>query len=193
MNLISIFREKNGSMSIEFAIVCLCFFVIIYFSANIGIAILQHNKLERVNYSSFTLMRERTKLYGNSLKKIDQNEVNELLLATKQMLGENLSQHLQIQLEAIYFDKKSTENNRIIKETIKLISQTDTELPNSECFSDLPPTKELHLYSAWSAEGWIPIIRLSLCAKNTNLIPITFLDNTLFPSLYQTSSLGMIR
>lgn len=70
----SFFHNKNGSLSIEFAICFLLFSIIVFIIYDVYTSIMLQNKLERANYTVASVFRERSTLYKDKIKNI--NDVN---------------------------------------------------------------------------------------------------------------------
>lgn len=195
MAFIRFINEKKGVVSIEFAIVLIAMFSITFFAMDTGMYIMEKNKLERVNYSLMTLIRERTRLYGN-INTLTQTEVNELERIATKLLGGSLANNIKVKVDGLYFDDiNSTPTNMIIDKETSMISQKHSTLSNTECFSSLSTVSTLKNNAVWvDPKGWRPVFRVSVCVPNRNKTPFAYYrHNNNSSSVFMVSSLGMLR
>lgn len=156
-HFIGFFKNKDGSLSVEFAGIFFLFIMLLYVIYDIYASISLQNKLEGTTYSSASVFRERTALYplfddsidhldpasslclknNNSCFKsyeiITQQQVDELRDLASTLLGKEIA----VKVDALFLlqdtdpDKASS-----LPDTQKIVSSF-TSCPNGECNDDI--------------------------------------------------------
>ncbi|AKG69860.1 hypothetical protein WN53_12470 [Serratia fonticola] len=157
-------KNDKGSITIEFSVVILCFILVMYLVSDFGIEIAKKGRLERLNHSLASMLRERKALY-HSNEDITQEEVDQLLLVAQSLFP---GTRLTLKVDALYLSPNliNPSNN-----TLANISQIlSFHSGGSECqweqwSVDISALKGLSPYAS-SSGRWVPIYRVSACIPN---------------------------
>lgn len=158
------FYNKVGVLSFEFIMITLGVFFLIIIAVDFGFIFLQQGKIERINHSLASVLRERESLYSNGGKLnkyeyeyITQQDVDQLAkLAIKLMSSDNIA----LKVEQLHFkinnDKRRIDKNRS--------NQIDAHGLNGQCQLKMKPLIEFQEYSSKSKfNRWLPLYRVTLC------------------------------
>lgn len=158
------FYDKLGALSIEFIMVALAVFFLIIIAFDFGFLFLQQGKIERINHSLASILREREALYSNNGKLgkyeseyVTQQDVDQLAKLAIKLLGRN---DIALKVEQLHFslniEERSIDENRT--------NQIDAHNLNGQCLLKMKPLKEFQEYSVKSKlNRWIPLYRITLC------------------------------
>lgn len=75
MNDRNLKSKQRGIFSIEFAIVGICFSLLLAFSGDVIIKLSIKGKLDRLSYSLVNVLKERTQLYGMDYQLTSEEEI----------------------------------------------------------------------------------------------------------------------
>lgn len=167
-HLVKRLKNDSGAVSIEAAFIFICMITIILFVFDLSKLLLNKGKVERVNHSIASIIRERTYLYeGNNL--VTTTEVQDMATIAKRLLGDAFpGKNVAVNVETVYFQK--TQNSKNIDTNLSVSYSTPFTSANSckAAGNDLKSTPELINMSFWSERtswGWVPIYRVTLCVE----------------------------
>lgn len=154
-------KQQKGVVALETGLLISAFLLVMAIAVDFGMVVLKQGKLERVNYSLTSILRERMTLYSNSgnytqtqAEALSQAQVNELHLLGRKLIE---SEELGMQVDVIYFDADKLERT-----VTSILSFT----PNSTvvCRSPDKSMTSLQNLSPRSTSGrWMPLYRVTVC------------------------------
>lgn len=162
--LIGFIYSKLGVLSFEFIMIALGVIFLIIIAVDFGLIFLQQGKIERVNHSLASVLRERETLYSNGGKLnkyeaeyITQQDVDQLAKLAIKLLDRN---DIALKVEQLHFrinfDKKSIDQKRT--------NQIDAHGLNGQCHLKMKSLKEFQEYSSkTNLNRWLPLYRVTLC------------------------------
>ncbi len=174
-------HNKSAILSIEFIMIFLTSVCLIFIAIDFSLMLLQQGKIERINHSLASVLRERSSLYSNNgalsrdtFEYVTQQDVDQLARLAVKLLGRN---DIALKVEQLHFDENSLE--KIIDK--KRSNQIDANGMNGQCKIDMAPFKTFVDYSSRSQlNRWLPLYRVTLCipAKQSMLTKIiSFIKN----------------
>lgn len=164
-------KNESGSVSVEAAFYFVMFFALCALVADYSIVFINKGRLERINHSLASIVRERTALYdGNEeIAQVDIDNIKKV--ADFLMKGTRYEDKYSIHVDAIYF--KESDND-----TIKEILKHDRFAVNTKNVCSQQTTnlemKNIISLSPWSysektkKERWTPLYQVSLCVPGEN-------------------------
>jgi tight adherence protein F len=161
INLFSSFRKsESGIVSVEAAGYFIVFFMLCAFLSDWSVVFLDKSRIERVNNSISTVLRERNVLYSGQEEISDDNAEELFNLAEKLMENSRVAgRDYAVTIDAVYF----SDNNKVLQ-----VAKTDTFTKSrGGCQVNKPAVGNIVQLSAWSAdEGrWLPVYQVTLCVK----------------------------
>ncbi|WP_340520535.1 tight adherence pilus pseudopilin TadF [Escherichia coli] len=164
-------KNESGSVSVETAFYFVMFFVLCALVADYSIVFINKGRLERINHSLASIVRERTALYSGN-EQITQADVDNIKkVADLLMKDTRYEDQYSIHVDAIYFkESKNDAAKEILKHdkfsvnTNNMCTQQNTDLEMKNIIS----------LSPWSysektkKERWSPLYQVSLCVPGEN-------------------------
>ncbi|EEJ5143930.1 hypothetical protein AIB46_004681 [Salmonella enterica subsp. enterica serovar Hadar] len=163
--------RSRGSVTIEFAIVFPVLILLALILLDFTTLYANESRLARSSYSLASVLRERTVLYGKD-EVLTQSQVDMIYDITNELLSDTqLVNKVSLNVQAVYFDSLSTENNKII-DSSKTINITKSSVLNPVLCAPVEDIESDSLtnLSVWSSEvggtlRWLPVYQLTLCIK----------------------------
>ncbi|ECJ2542930.1 hypothetical protein FNI64_21335 [Salmonella enterica subsp. salamae] len=163
--------RTRGSVTIEFAIIFPVLIMLALILLDFTTLYANESRLARSGYSLASVLRERTLLYGKD-EVVTQSQVDMIYDITNELLSDSqLANKVSLNVQAVYFDSSSTENNKVI-DSSKTINITRSSLLNPVICA---PVKDIESdaltdLSVWSSEvggtlRWLPVYQITLCIK----------------------------
>jgi tight adherence protein F len=163
--------HSRGSVIVEFAIVFPVLILLALILLDFTALFANESRLARTGSSLASVLRERTVLYGKD-ENLTRPQVDMLYEITNELLkGSQLTNKVSVNVQAVYFDNSSTENNKVI-DSSKSLNFTKLSAVNPVSCA---PAKDIESdsltdLSVWSGEiggtlRWLPVYQITLCIK----------------------------
>lgn len=162
----SLLKNESGAVSIEAALYFVMFLVLCGLVADYSVVFINKGRLERVNHSLSSIIRDRTALY-NGKEEIKHQDVDKLKKIADILMRESrYSGKFSIYVDAIYFKGASGGGRKEILNYHKYSVQSDYKcslpIPNMD-------TDGIKALSPWAydekrkADRWFPLYQVSIC------------------------------
>ncbi|MGC7589352.1 tight adherence pilus pseudopilin TadF [Bisgaard Taxon 46] len=172
-NIIRFYKNKSGSVTIEFVFMLMLLTFIFAFLADLVILRSTTGKLDNTSYSLVNVLRERTQLYERNYTITD----------------EDYRQYEQLAKQLVYGDKDSTKPLKIVLEYWSENEKiTLPNSPDSSCkpYRKLESVSYLSPKSEINNERKIPLYQVTLCVETHSFFKAILLDKS-------SHSLGWLR
>lgn len=162
----SLLKNESGAVSVEAALYFVMFLVLCGLVADYSIVFINKGRLERVNHSLSSIIRDRTALY-NGDEKIRNQDVDKLKKIADILMKESrYAGKFSIYVDAIYFNGATGGGRKDILSYDRYSVQSDYK-----CSLPTPNmnTEEIKSLSPWAyseklkAERWSPLYQVSIC------------------------------
>lgn len=164
-------KNESGSVSVEAAFYFVMFFALCALVADYSIVFINKGRLERINHSLASIVRERTALYGGH-EEITQADVDNIKkVADLLMKDTRYEDKYSIHIDAIYFEESENDATKKILKHDKF--SVNTKNVFSQQHTDLE-IKNIISLSPWSysektkKERWTPLYQVSLYVPGEN-------------------------
>ena len=159
MNVTNSISSQRGNFSIEFAIVGVCFSLLLIFASDLVVKMSTKGKLDRLSFSAASILKERTQLYDekSSSNYSQAKQIYDITSLSLSRMSNTFSlDRFGIQLEEMTFSKNGTKNP---------IGTHQFGLPftTSQPITDL---EHLSVLSSWGRR--VPLYRVSVCYRTDN-------------------------
>ncbi|UAX43000.1 tight adherence pilus pseudopilin TadF [Pasteurella canis] len=179
-NLNSFFRNKKGSVTVEFVFMLMFLAFIFAFLADVIVMRSTMGKLDNASYTLVNILRERLQLY-NGVATITDNEYKQMERLAKRLIYNDQNTKKEIHVVLEYW---SEHNSKRIPNTI------------SSCrpYKRLEELSYLSPKSEFNNERRIPLYQVTLCVESYSLFKSLLLNKSeQFDGLIRSSSMSVSR
>tara|TARA_Y100001960_G_scaffold332695_1_gene434242 strand:+ start:2296 stop:2841 length:546 start_codon:yes stop_codon:yes gene_type:complete len=159
MNVTNSIFSQRGTFSVEFAIVGIFFGLLLIFSSDLVIKLSMKGKLDRLSFSSVSILKERTQLYGKQtvVSHSQAEQINNIAFSSLKRMNRTVRhERFGVRVEGMTFSK-SGEMNPIATYQFGLT------------FTPSKPLAELEHLSVLTSWGRrVPLYRVSVCYQTNN-------------------------
>lgn len=181
---VSFIHQNTGSVSIEASIIFGLLIILIVFIGDIGKALINQGKMNRLSYTLVSIIRESS-LFENSQDTTALNASSLYKILTnlkKDFLPKNSDVSLKI--EVMYFSSASSNTPKAEKVVSYDFGQTTCKLPNSM-------EENANLSVQASHKRYLPLYRVTTCMEQkTSFSPIKNLVEKIIPIHSSSLALG---
>lgn len=156
-NLFKAHRKQRGVFAVEFAVLALGLAVLIVFCGDIVIRLSTHGKLDRVAYSSVSMIRERTALFGGvDMTASDTAQFNDLLNIARSSLQRVMPSSYEAESFGMVLEVLTFDNAGQVQPVVTFSDAVDSKCQLSSALAPIIPDSATTLY------------RVTLCYETDN-------------------------
>jgi tight adherence protein F len=151
--------SQRGSFSIEFAIVGVCFSLLLIFASDLVVKMSMKGKLDRLSFSAVSILKERTQLYDqvSSSNYSQAKQIYEITSLSLNRMSNTFSRdRFGVHVEEMTFSKTGKRNPIVTH-------QFGLPFTTSQLITDL---ESLSVLSSWGRR--VPLYRVSVCYQTDN-------------------------